>query len=74
MVDKKTGQAMHEIVWNLKVVKDFGEFPKGKNYLFSKYKSLGLVQMGYKTSKTGQRVMDKVRLTKQGRKFASLEL
>jgi hypothetical protein len=74
MVHKKTEQITHEIVFNLKVVKDFGEFPKGKNYLFSRYKGLGLVDMGYKTAKTGQRVMDKVRLTKQGRKLASLEM
>ncbi len=59
-----------QIVHNLKVVRDYGEFPKGKNYLYSKYKSEGLVYMGHKTTKSGHQVMDKVKLTEKGRRLS----
>jgi len=61
------------IVWNLRVVKDYGEFPKGQNYLFSKYKHEGLVFMGNKkqlgTGKNARMYLtpqSKVKLTKKG--------
>lgn len=70
---------MRKIVHTLKVVKDYGEFPKGQNYLFSRYKNLGLVFMGNKktvgSSKNARLLLtaqSKVELTKKGRGIAQL--
>ncbi len=70
---------MRKIVHNLKVVKSYGEFPRGHNYLFSKYKSLGLVFMGNKKTvgvgKNTRQLLtaqSKVKLTKKGRGIAQL--
>ena len=70
---------VEEIVKNLRVVRDFGEFPKGKNYLYSRYKSAGLVKMsnfkkvdsfGYKIKGQGDfTTKTKVRPTKKGYAF-----
>jgi hypothetical protein len=66
-----------QIVHNLKVIRDYGEFPKGKNHLYSKYKSEGLVYMGNKkTIGAGSHKREyltsqsKVKLTKKGRRLA----
>lgn len=70
---------MRKIVTNLKVIKDYGEFPRGQNYLFSRYKNMGLVFMGNKkTVGSGKNArllltaQSKVKLTKKGRGIAQL--
>lgn len=73
MINKmENEQEMKEIVHNLRVIKDFGEFPRGKNVLFSRYKNLGLVNM----TRTPEGLISqnsKVKLTKKGRQFITFE-
>jgi hypothetical protein len=64
---------VRKIIGNLRIVKDYGEFPKGQNYLFSRYKHEGLVFMGNKkqigTGKNARSYLtsqSKVKLTRKG--------
>jgi hypothetical protein len=61
------------IIHDLQTVRSYGEFPKGRNYLFSRYKHEGLVIMGgHKKIGTGKNARmyvtekSKVKLTKKG--------
>lgn len=68
-----------EIIRNLRVVRTYGQFPKGKNYLYSQYKNLGLVKMsdlkktdafGYKIKGAGYLTpKSHAKLTKKGYKI-----
>ena len=67
------------IVHNLRVIRDYGEFPKGLNNLYSQYKNLGLVKMSdlKKVSSSGYSIKgkgyltpnSKVKLTRKGYKI-----
>jgi hypothetical protein len=54
------------IIADLQCVRTHGEFPKGRNYLFSRYKNSGLVIMGNKTKEGYLTPRSKVKLTKKG--------
>lgn len=61
------------IIRDLQTVRTHGEFPKGRNFLFSRYKHEGLVFMGNKkvigTGKNARSYVtpqSKVKLTKKG--------
>jgi len=69
-------EEQRRIVADLRIVKNYGEFPKGRNYLFSRYQNLGLVYMGNKkTIGVGKNArlyltpQSKVKLTRQGYKI-----
>jgi len=70
---------MKRIIQDLQVVKSHGEFPKGRNYLFSRYKHEGLVIMGnMKKVREGGKTNyyltpnSKVKLTKKGHAIVKL--
>lgn len=67
------------LINDLQVVRSHGEFPKGRNYLFSRYKHEGLVYMGgHKKIGTGKNARyyvtekSKVKLTKKGYSIVKL--
>ena len=70
-----------DLIHNLQVVRRYGEFPKGKNYLYSRYKNNGLVFMGNKAKRdvNGKKYSSpyltpesKVKLTKKGYSIVKL--
>jgi hypothetical protein len=70
---------MRQVLRDLNSVKNFGEFPKGRNYLYSRYKHEGYVFMGNKTKvKYGGKTTayltpeSKVKLTKKGRNIVTV--
>ena len=59
----------------LSSVKHFGDLPKGKRHLYSRYASQDLIKTRYKTTPTGARIPDKLMLTKKGKNlFESVRL
>jgi len=74
MTTKKQQQELRKVMPEIKdihnilsVVKHSGQMPVGKNFMYSRLKTQGLLKMRYKTTKTGHRVMDRPMLTKKGK-------
>ena len=67
------GRDERQVIRDLQTVRTHGEFPKGRNYLYSRYKHEGYVYMGNKLKRReGGRTTEyltpqsKVKLTKKG--------
>jgi|LSQX01.1.fsa_nt_gb hypothetical protein len=61
-----TVDEIRNIIHDLRCVKDFGEFPKGRNHLYIYYLKCGYVYMGGKTKEGYLTPKSKVKLTKKG--------
>jgi hypothetical protein len=60
---------LKEMGFVLRTVRDHSEMPRTKGYLYSRYKNLGLVKPGYRKTKSGKKVFNRVLLTDKGHKM-----